>query len=336
MVRPLRIEYEGAWYHITSRGNGRRDIFCNDKDREHFLKVLSEISVAAHVEVHSYVLMNNHFHLLLHTPAGNLQRFMQRLNTAYTMYFNRRHRNCGHVLQGRYKGLLVEADEYLLHLSRYIHLNPVKIQKYGKLLPEEKQKLLYDYRWSSLLGYRGDRATETWVHHEAVLGYRGGEGKEARKRYEQFVLDGVGADLSDIYKSVKGQVILGGENFLKWVQEHFLDADKANPKDYLRLNELRREIPVDEIIQKTADAYQVTQTELLKKRSAHAEARQVAIELSYRCNAGRKSMRELGKLFGGIGGDAVLQTHKRVLQKAATDKALQQRISKIADLLAIQ
>ena len=142
MVRPLRIEYPNAWYHVTSRGVARSEIFRDDKDRKRFLKILEESVDAFNVEVHCYVLMSNHFHFLLKTPEGNLSRFMQRFNTAYTTYFNLRHRRSGHLYQGRYKAILVEADEYLLELSRYIHLNPVRLEKYRDSSLEEKGEVL--------------------------------------------------------------------------------------------------------------------------------------------------------------------------------------------------
>ena len=137
MVRPLRIEYPNAWYHITGRGVERSNIFRDDKDRLRFLKALRESVEAFNVEIHCYVLMSNHFHFLLKTPDANLSRFMQRFNTAYSTYFNLRHHRVGHLCQGRFKGLLVEADEYLQELSRYIHLNPVRIKKHSKLPLEE-------------------------------------------------------------------------------------------------------------------------------------------------------------------------------------------------------
>ena len=118
MARPLRIEYPGAWYHVTCRGNERSTIYRDDKDKRRFLKALGESVEAFNVEVHCYTLMGNHFHFLLKTPGANLSRFMQRFNTAYITYYNLRHHRSGHLYQGRFKAILVEADEYLLELSR--------------------------------------------------------------------------------------------------------------------------------------------------------------------------------------------------------------------------
>ena len=145
MARPLRIEYSGAWYHVTCRGNEKRNIFRDDADRDKLIEILSANLKLYRIELHSYVLMQNHFHLLRMTPEANLRNFMQRFNTTYTAYFNRRHRRSGHLFQGRYKAILIEKDEYLVGLSRYIHLNPVRIKKYSQLEIEKKRKILKGY-----------------------------------------------------------------------------------------------------------------------------------------------------------------------------------------------
>ena len=140
MARPLRIQYSGAFYHITSRGNERRDVFRSKADRERFLFYLATATERYHARIHVYCLMSNHYHLLLETPEGNLSQIMRHINGAYTTYFNTKRKRAGHLFQGRYKAILVEADEYATHLSRYIHLNPVRAGMVS--VPE-------DYTWSS-------------------------------------------------------------------------------------------------------------------------------------------------------------------------------------------
>jgi REP element-mobilizing transposase RayT len=127
MARPLRIEYAGAVYHVTVRGNQRSNIFRSTQDRERFLFKLEESAQRYDIRVYLFCLMTTHIHLVLETPRGNLGKFMHRLQTAYTVYFNRRHQQCGHLMQGRYGASVVEEDEYILKLSRYVHLNPVYI-----------------------------------------------------------------------------------------------------------------------------------------------------------------------------------------------------------------
>src|SRR4030066_1532561 len=151
MARPLRIEFPGAYYHITSRGNERKAIFKNMGDRESFLSYLKLAYLRYGVVIHVFCLMNNHYHLLLETPKGNLSQIMRYINGAYSIYFNVKHKRTGHLFQGRYKAILVDADEYAGELSRYIHLNPVRAGIVSK--PEQ-------YLWSSYQYYVGKKKPE--------------------------------------------------------------------------------------------------------------------------------------------------------------------------------
>ena len=135
MARPLRITYPGAFYHITSRGNERKSVFKSRQDRIRFLGYLCSASERYDAVVHAYCLMDNHYHLLLETPSGNLPQIMRHINGAYTTYFNVKRSRSGHLFQGRYKSILVEKDEYAKELSRYIHLNPVRANMVA--VPEE-------------------------------------------------------------------------------------------------------------------------------------------------------------------------------------------------------
>ena len=140
MVRPLRIEFAGALYHITSRGDRRENIYDSDADRDNFLEVLEKVCQQYNWSVHAYCLMSNHYHLLVETPDGNLSKGMRQLNGVYTQKYNRTNNKVGHVFQGRYKSILVDGDAYLLELSRYIVLNPVRAQMV---------RVAKDWRWSS-------------------------------------------------------------------------------------------------------------------------------------------------------------------------------------------
>jgi len=144
MARPLRLEFEGAVYNITARGNERKPIFIDDEDRIRFLNILKELTENRQIILYCYCLMTNHYHLLLETPYSNLIRTMHTIQTRYTMYFNFKHKRVGHLFQGRYKSLIVDKENYLLELSRYIHLNPVRA---GIVKRAE------DYRWSSCRDY---------------------------------------------------------------------------------------------------------------------------------------------------------------------------------------
>ena len=170
MTRPLRIEYTGAHYHVTSRGNERKAIFRDDTDREKFLELSGRAVEQSGIRVHAYVLMSNHYHLLIETPRGGLNRALRYLNGVYTQVFNRRHKRVGHLFQGRYKAILVEKDAYLLELSRYIHLNPWRVNRGTDPIK---------YRWSSLGPYLGIRVGPSWLTVREVMKQFGAKPREA-------------------------------------------------------------------------------------------------------------------------------------------------------------
>ena len=146
MSRPLRIEYPGAVYHITSRGNEKKPVFKDDQDRDNFLKTLQHVNKRYNWICHAYCLMTNHFHLLIETPDGNLSLGMRQLNGVYTQLFNKWHGRVGHLFQGRYKAILIQKDSHLLEVCRYVVLNPVRAKMVEK--PEE-------WKWSSYLATAG-------------------------------------------------------------------------------------------------------------------------------------------------------------------------------------
>jgi putative transposase len=329
MVRPLRIEYPNAWYHITSRGNQRINIFEDDKDRQRFLQVLEASVEVFNVEVHCYILMSNHFHFLLKTPEANLSRFMQRFNTAYITYYNLRHHRSGHLYQGRYKAILVEADEYLLELSRYIHLNSVRIKKYQKVSVEEKGKILKNYRWSSLPGYIQLKGRDAFVYYDTVLAYMGGDGKSGRARYRDFVLQGLSGELASPLRETKANAILGSDSFIFWVKENILKPSELPPRDFSHLKEMKEAIPIKEIAKAVADEYGINTEEIIKSRSRYKEARQTLLEISYLLNFSKKSLREMGQGLGGITGEQITQVHKLVQTKIKKDNQLNLRIERI-------
>ena len=160
MGRPLRIEYPGAFYHVTARGNEQREIYKSIADRERFLGYLASATERYGAAVHVWCLMTNHYHLLMETPEGNLSRIMRHINGAYTNYFNTKRRRAGHLFQGRYKAILVDRDAYALELSRYIHLNPIRAGMSQR--PEE-------YVWSSYRNYAGQQVAPGWLRREGIL-----------------------------------------------------------------------------------------------------------------------------------------------------------------------
>jgi len=148
MARPLRLEFSGALYHVTARGNERKSLFFSNNDRELLRQKLAASVARYQVRLYAYTFMNNHFHLLVETPRGNVSRFMQHLNGSYTTFFNCRHQRHGHLFEGRFKARLVDGTTYLLRLTRYVHLNPVKVAALHGRTVEEKIKQLRTYQWS--------------------------------------------------------------------------------------------------------------------------------------------------------------------------------------------
>ncbi len=210
MARPLRIQYPGAVYHAICRGNDRKEIYRDDEDRKTFLEIMSKSLKIYSVNLISYVLMKNHFHLLIGTPKGNLSEFMLHFNITYTSYYNRRYKRAGHLYQGRYKSILIDADEYLSVLSRYIHLNAVRMRAMKKRTAEDKTGYLMGYRWSSLPGYinKSKREKDLNMDYEMVLGEYGGDNRRGRQAYRMRVEGDIVARL-EIKGKVIGQTLLG-------------------------------------------------------------------------------------------------------------------------------
>ncbi len=204
MTRPLRVEYEGAVYHVTSRGNARKQIYKDDKDRTAFLDILQQVNKRYNWICHAYCLMNNHYHLIIETPDGNLSQGMRQLNGVYTQAFNKRHRRVGHVYQGRYKAILIQKESHLLEVCRYVVLNPSR----AKLVEKPA-----DWRWSSYSATTGRGKPYPCLTTDWVLGQFSRKRKQAEKAYREFVHAGIGE--KDIWKDLKGQSILGEDGFVE-------------------------------------------------------------------------------------------------------------------------
>jgi REP element-mobilizing transposase RayT len=209
MARPLRIEFAGALYHVTSRGNERRQIFFTDDDRSVFLGILGEVIARFGWLSHAYCLMSNHYHLLVETPNANLSQGMRHLNGVYTQYVNRTHRRVGHLFQGRFKGILVEKESYLLELARYVVLNPVRAGMVGDA---------GEWPWSSYRGTVGAEIAPPFLTTDWLLSAFGTDRATATQRYARFVAEGKAKEAP--WKDLKGQIYLGSEEFVEEMQQH--------------------------------------------------------------------------------------------------------------------
>ena len=204
MARPLRLEFAGAVYHVTSRGDRREDIYLDDEDRQEWMAVLSLVCERFNWVVHAFCQMTNHYHLLVETVDGNLSAGMRQLNGIYTQRFNRRHGMSGHLFQGRYKAILVQKEAHLLELSRYVVLNPVRAKMVAR--PE-------DWHWSSYAAYVEDLAFPAWLDTDWLLGQFGRQRRRARLAYQAFVMAGKG--LPSPLLATKHQLILGDDAFVE-------------------------------------------------------------------------------------------------------------------------
>ena len=219
MARKPRIEYEGAFYHVITRGNRRESIFKDKKDFLKYLEILSNYKKRYQFRIYSYVLMSNHIHLLMETGKTSLSKIQQGINQCYTMYFNRRHRTVGHLFQGRYKAILCDRDTYLLSLIKYIHLNPIR----AKMVNE-----LDDYKWSSHNYYVSKEKKNGIVDTDRVLRMFSEDKAASRRLYNGFMGDGIDVKKEDVYGTVD-QRVLGSEEFLDDVMEKY-DGEFKNEK----------------------------------------------------------------------------------------------------------
>ena len=312
MPRPKRIHYEGAIYHVTSRGNERKKIVLDDADRGMFLSLLAENLEQHQVVCHAWVLMDNHYHLLLETPAPNLSLAMKHVNGIYTQKFNKKHHRVGHLFQGRYKCIVVEKDSYLKELCRYVVLNPVR---------EKLVKSPGEWKWSSYRGTVGLSKPDQWLEIDWILSQFGKNKQQAQKTYATFVRDGIGSKESP-WDSLSSRIYLGGKEFLDQVHEvgkknRHLDVPKYQ-------KHVIKQVP-EKVIEKVAKAYGEKPEEILKGGRKGFEARDVAIYLlKLECGL---SLKEIGKRMG-VGSTAAGNRWVRIKQRLVKDKGLVKRIEK--------
>jgi len=261
MPRPLRIEYCGAWYHVMNRGINRMKIYLHDEHREIFLRLLKEIYILFDVKIHGYCLMDNHYHLLLKTPHANLSKAMRHLNGIYTQCFNRLENRDGALFRGRYKAILIEEENYLLKVSRYIHLNPLEAN-----IAKKKNC----YKWSSYR-YYVDTPPPHWLCTRYILSFLDGA-----KNYAEFVAEGIDAELSNFYNSPIISPILGDKKFSNEnINNLNSDYKIATSADVNRAIKLYN---IEKICQLVAEYFN-TDVETLKKSYKNNHARMLAIYL---------------------------------------------------------
>lgn len=306
MARALRIQYPGAYYHVTCRGNDRKRIFGDDKDREKFLKLLENSLDVYRVNLYSYVLMTNHFHFLIQTPAGNLSEFMRHFNVCYTGYHNYRHSRSGHLYQGRYKSFLVDVDNYLLEVSRYLHLNVVRVHSLKTASLEEKMNLLESYKWSSLPGYISKNKIEKFVNYDLILSMSG-----SRANYYKFIIEGLDKQVKDPFRGIKNGGILGGDKFLKKVKKEYLEYGSKREQPIYR--ELKSgTIKPEDLINEVTKHFNIKKEEFSIKQKDGIK-RGILSELLYKYS--KLKQKDIGRILGNIDYSAVSKLRIRLKKK---------------------
>jgi putative transposase len=319
MARPLRIEYEGAFYHVTSRGNERKKIFYANSDYEKFKTYLKDAQDKYGYLLHCYVLMSNHYHLLIETPKANMSKVMHFINGSYTNYINRRRGRSGHLFQGRYKAISVERDRYLLELSRYMHLNPVRAGLVKR--PE-------DYPYSSYGAFirvgRRNLVSCDLIWEMISRGKRG-----ASRKYKDFVEGAMrkspGSPLKDIY----GGAILGSKRFVREVLGRLKD-EIFQKREISHRKELKASYGSENVIRGICEHFKMTRDEVMRKQGDY---RKMVIYLIKRFT-GMTNL-QIGELLGGITYSAVAKAYERFCLKLARDSSLRKKLDSVSEELSI-
>jgi len=324
MARPLRIQYENAHYHVTCRGNFGQEIFSSDADRSTFLDLLERSCDIYQTEILAYVLMSNHFHLFVKTPLGNLQEFMRHFNISYTSYYNWRHGRRGHLYQGRYKSFLVDADNYLQEISRYIHLNPIRVKIKSQMDLDRKKRYLREYPWSSYGGYLSQSRRRGFLRVEEVLVYFGGDTARGRRSYEGFVMEGLSGEMSNPLEKGVGHGIIGARDFIKKIREQYIESG-TELRELPAVKKILAQVEPERIIRIVCERFKVGRGEILRK-GHRGVGRGVLMEMLYRY--GGMNQREIGELMG-VDYSAVSVMRKRVLGLREKDRHLSTGIERV-------
>ncbi len=311
MARPLRIEFEGAIYHVTARGNERGKIFFSKRDYEKFKEYIASAKDKYGFILHAYVLMTNHYHLIIETPEKNLSKVMHYINSSYTTYTNIKRKRSGHLFQGRYKAILIDKDNYLLELSRYIHLNPVRVNMAQK--PEE-------YHYSSYKSYVTDQA-EYMVSRDTILEMITTKRKVAPERYRNFVEGAMGEPAASPLQKVYGGIILGDEGFIRNALAR-IESERLESPYISHGKSLRSVAGLEEIISACCEYFEISREEIM--RSKRSEARKACVYLMKKHTCATNP--EIAELFGTLSYSAVAKISQNITQQLERDKSLQKRI----------
>ena len=308
MARPLRVQFEGATYHICARGNARERVFRGEKDHARFVQLLAESAERFDVLIFGFVLVGNHFHLIAQTRRPNLTRWMHWLSVSYTVYFNRRHERSGHLFQGRFKSFLVQDSEgYLLTLSRYVHLNPVRGISLGRGTPSERRERLRNFKWSTYRGYAGLGRQFPFVEERTILKSLGGPVRGQRLEYRRFVEEGLVREVENPFEAVRWQAVLGSESFVQKIRDRVRNM-RGQSREIRSLRQMKPVTAPDEVLRRVASRYRMDAERLVSPEYG-LKARNVAMWMLW--EEGSQTLRQIGEMFGGMDYAAVAQRIRR-------------------------
>ena len=273
MARPLRIEFQGAWYHVMNRGLNRQPIFARGgEDCRLFIATLKEACELFRVAISSYCLMPNHYHLLVHTPEGNLARFMRHLNGVYTQRYNRKHKRDGPLFRGRYKSILVQEDSYLLQVVKYIHLNPIKVGL---------ARTLDDYKWSSHHSFLKKNRSGDWLDINRILNQLTSNRNRAQAVYKTFMSEALERNTEKFYSLKYRPPIFGDDSFADRIKEEFVDPGFSSDEEVVGKRKMSGEKQIRKINKAVCRFFKVTEEDLLKnQRGKENIPRFMALSLS--------------------------------------------------------
>ena len=316
MPRPPRIQYENAIYHIIARGNRTQDIFLDDADRERFLSCLKEARTKFDLEIFCFALLDNHFHISLRTRRANLSKAMQWLQTSYSVYFNLRHKATGHLFAGRYKSILVESERYLIALSCYVHLNPVK----AGLVKDPRS-----CRWSSCRAYTGSKANLAWLSTDVLLGLFGGQGEKRRRTYHHALAERADA-ARRMDKLISRDFIIGGSEFRTKICKRF-GIEERMTKPY------KPGLDPEQIIKTVAGYFRCSIETVLRNKKGEANLyRDTAIYLIRKYTYLKR--KEISALFG-ISDVGVAKSLERISARITTVQKFSKEIAGLEKQLYI-
>ena len=318
MSRPLRIEYSNAWYYVSNRGRRSEKIFLGPGDYHFFIELLVQAAKQWNVRVAGYCLMPGYYHLLLQTPSANLSQFMRHLNGVYTQHFNRTHDYDGQLFRGRYRAVLVEENDYLLELLRYVHRGPLRDQLVDTL----------KYQWSSYSAYFFSNNKWNWLYKDFLLDMLAPIKKNRLKTYRDFMACDESDEIMAFFNAKKSRHILGGDEFGQWVKETFFAGKRHD-----QVPDLQYLAPSSQaIITAVCSYYGVDKVQLFKvRRGIVNEPGNVAMYLTRTLR--REGLRAISERFYLSGHSSVSSVLERVRKSISSNKEFAERVENVEELI---